>query len=94
MRKPKHAPPNLDRLRTALIERAGQWKTDLRADPTASRLLPLTLWNAAEPSQAWIEWAASLTPGLLDGLDTSWYVPNGTRGEWVFWAFSKPAERQ
>jgi hypothetical protein len=26
--------------------------------------------------------------------DTKCGVPNGTRGEWVFWAFSKPAERQ
>ena len=29
---------------------------------------PLTLWNATEPSAELVEWEASLTPALLEGL--------------------------
>jgi site-specific DNA recombinase len=74
LKTPRQAPPNIEKLREALTQRAEQWKTDLRAEPTVARLLlrrlvgPLTLWDAAEPDAAWVEWDAAVMPALLDGL--------------------------
>jgi site-specific DNA recombinase len=74
LRTPRPVPPDVEKLRLALSQRAEQWKSDLRAEPKVARLLlrrlvgPLTLWNAAEPSAEWIEWETSLTPALIEGL--------------------------
>jgi hypothetical protein len=67
-------PPNIEKLRAALEQRAEAWKADLRAEPKVARLLlrrlvgPLTLWDASEPGAARVEWEASVTADLLDGL--------------------------
>ena len=74
LRAPRQAPPNIEKLREALHQRAEEWKADLRAEPKVARLLlrrlvgSLTLWDAAEPAAEWDEWVASLTPALLEGL--------------------------
>lgn len=74
LRTPQPALPNVDRLRDALHQRAAAWKGELRSEPKVARLLlrrlvgPLTLWDAATPSAEWIEWEASITPALLEGL--------------------------
>jgi hypothetical protein len=74
LRTPRQAPPNIDRLRDALQQRASQWKAELRAEPHVARLLlrrlvgPLTLWDAAEPDAAFVEWETSVSPALLEGL--------------------------
>ena len=66
-------PPNIAKLREALTQRAEEWKTDLRSEPSVARLVlrrlvgPLTLTDPADHT-AFIEWAASLTPALLEGL--------------------------
>ena len=73
LRTPRQAPPDIDRLREALTQRAAQWKADLRAEPKVARLLlrrlvePLTMWDPSDTS-VFDEWVASLTPALLDGL--------------------------
>jgi plasmid stabilization system protein ParE len=73
LRTPRQA-PNIEKLRAALQQRAAQWRADLRAEPKLARLLlrrlvgPLTLWNDAVASAEWVDWEASLTPALLDGL--------------------------
>jgi site-specific DNA recombinase len=74
LRTPRQQPPNIEKLREALMQRAAQWKADLRDEPKVARLLlrrlvgPLTLWDAAVPSAEWLEWDAALTPALLEGL--------------------------
>jgi hypothetical protein len=86
LRRPKSAPPNIANLRNALEQRAAQWKADLRAEPHVARLLlrrlvrPLTLWDAAEPDAAWVEWETSVTPAILEGLAPIHVVasPRGT----------------
>ena len=56
------------------MQRAAQWKADLRTEPHVSRLLlrrlvgPLVLWDATEPEAAWVEWETSVSPALLEGL--------------------------
>ena len=71
LRIPRQAPPNMEKLRAALTQRAEQWKADLRAEPKVARLLrrlvgPLTLW---EETEAGPRWEAETTPeNLLDGL--------------------------
>jgi hypothetical protein len=70
----RSAPPNIDKLRDALHQRAEQWKAELRAEPKVARLLlrrlvgPLTLWDATEPSAAWIDCETSVSDAMLDGL--------------------------
>jgi hypothetical protein len=74
LRIPRQPPPNIEKLRSALLQRAEQWKADLRAEPSVSRLLlrrlvgPLTLWDASEPDAATVEWDAPVLPALFDGL--------------------------
>jgi hypothetical protein len=92
LRTPRQQPPNIEKLRDALHQRAEQWKADLRTEPKVARLLlhrlvaPLTLWNAAEPSTEWVEWEASVTPALLEGLAALvHHVASPTGFEPVFW---------
>jgi hypothetical protein len=49
--RPKPAPPNPDKLRDALEQRAAEWRATLREEPTVARrrrrlVGPLTLWDA------------------------------------------------
>ncbi len=89
LRTPRPAPPNLDKLRAALTQRAEQWKAELRAEPKVARLLlrrlvgPLTLWDATDPGPEWVEWEASVTTELLEGLVQLGTSPTGF--EPVFW---------
>ena len=54
LRTPRQAPPNIEKLRAALEQRAAQWKAKLRAEPKVARLLlrrlvgPQTLWDEPE----------------------------------------------
>jgi DNA invertase Pin-like site-specific DNA recombinase len=81
LRLPRAERPDVERLRAALEQRAEEWRETLRAEPAVARAVlkrlvgPLTLWDAAAPSAAFVEWEASLTPGLLEGLAR---VPDGT----------------
>jgi hypothetical protein len=69
--------PRLDqeRLRAALEQRAAKWKADLRAEPHIAQLVlrrvvgPLTLWDESKRPE-WIQWKATPTAELLDGLAT------------------------
>ena len=73
LRVPRQAPPNIEKLRAALEQRAEQWKADLRAEPKVARLLlrrlvgPLTLWDPEDRS-GFLEWEATITADLLEGL--------------------------
>jgi len=91
LRTPRQAPPNIERLRAALEQRAAQWKADQGAEPKVVRLLlrrligPLTLWE--EPRPEWCRWEApAKAAGLLDGLADRTYLvasPSGNDGACV-----------
>jgi hypothetical protein len=72
LRTPRQAPPNIEKLRATLEQRATQWKAELRAEPKVARLLlrrlvgPLTLWDEADAGVRWE--AETKTDELLDGL--------------------------
>lgn len=71
LRTPRQAPPNIERLREALMQRAEQWRVTLRAEPQVARMMlrqlvgPLTLWDA---TAADVQWETTATAALLDGL--------------------------
>jgi hypothetical protein len=83
LRVPRAAPPNVERLRAALEQRAEAWRRELRAEPKVARVLlrrlvgPLTLWNDSErrdwipavhPDEV-ISWRAEVkAAGMLEGL--------------------------
>jgi len=73
LRAPRAARPDIDRLRDALHQRAAEWRETLRDEPKVARLLlrrmvgPLTPFDPADTT-AFIEWEASVTPALLEGL--------------------------
>jgi hypothetical protein len=46
LRAPRHAPPNIDKLRKALRQRQAQWKAELRSDDPAVARLVLRRWSA------------------------------------------------
>jgi site-specific DNA recombinase len=75
LRTPRQAPPNIERLRAALQQRAKEWKAELRAEPQIARLVlrrlvgPLTLWDESKRPD-FIRWEAAPTAELLDGLCT------------------------
>jgi hypothetical protein len=87
LRVPRQAPPNLAALRAALEQRAAAWKADLRAEPKVARLVlrrlvgPITLTDPADYS-AFLEWEASVTPALLDGLVQLGSSPSGLGRFW------------
>jgi hypothetical protein len=74
LRAPRTQPPNIDKLRAALLQRAEQWKADLRGEPKVARLLlrrlvgPLTMWDPTVPCAESVEWGGALPPALLEGL--------------------------
>ena len=86
LRTPRQVPPNIEKLRSALLQRAEEWRAELRGEPQLARLLlrrlvgPITLTDPSD-TKAFVEWAASLTPALLEGLApcTSVGVPTGIR---------------
>ena len=73
LRRPRREPPNMERLRAALQQRAKQWKRELRGEPTIARIVlrrlvgPLTLWDESERPD-FIQWKAEPKTELLDGL--------------------------
>ena len=73
LRQPRPVQPKIDELRAALEQRAAEWRETLRAEPKVARLLlrrligPMTLTDPSDHA-AFDEWAASLTPALLEGL--------------------------
>ena len=73
LRTPRQVPPNIEKLRSALLQRAEEWRAELRGEPQLARLLlrrlvgPITLTDPSD-TKAFVEWAASLTPALLEGL--------------------------
>ena len=73
LRVPTPERPNVDTLREALITRAADLKRTLRADSRVARLLvkrfvePMMLTDPQDFS-GFLEWEATLTPGLLEGL--------------------------
>jgi hypothetical protein len=85
---PRRAPPKVEELRDALMQRAAEWKTTLRAEPKVARLLlrrlvePLRLHDESERPE-WIRGDAELKVGLLDGLVH--HVASPTGFEPVFW---------
>jgi hypothetical protein len=88
LKVPRQAPPNLERLREALLQRAEEWRAELRAEPHVARLLlrrlvgPLKIWDAAEEG---IAWEAAPKAELLDGLAPIHVVASPTGFEPVFW---------
>src|SRR5262245_46465170 len=54
LRTPRREPPNIERLREALEQRATEWRATLRSEPKVARLLirrliaPLELYEASE----------------------------------------------
>lgn len=87
LRRPRREPPNIERLRDALQQRAQQWRADLlRREPKIARLVlrrlvgPLTLWDEAERPDS-NKWKAEPKAGLLDGLAPTQIsgVPSGIR---------------
>ncbi len=87
LRAPRQAPPNIEKLRAALEQRAAEWRATLRAEPTVARRLlrrligPLEMWDPVVPSAEWTEWEALLTPALLEGLAPIQVVASPTRIE-------------
>ncbi len=82
-RTPKRIRPNIDKLRDALTQRSAEWKADLRGEPQVARLVlrklitPLVLHDPDTPSKEWVEWEASVTPAMLDGLYNMVASPTG-----------------
>jgi hypothetical protein len=80
LRVPRQAPPNIEKLRAALEQRAELWKAELRAEPKVARLLlrrlvgPLTLWDEAD---AELRWDAPVSTALLDGIVQDVASPTG-----------------
>jgi hypothetical protein len=76
LRMPRFVQPRVDELRAALEQRSAEWRQTLRSEPVVARLLlrrlitPLEMWDPAAPSDGWMEWEASSTPALLEGLGT------------------------
>jgi len=67
------------------LQPSEQWQANLRSEPKVARLLlrrlvgPLTLGEPCR-QQKWIEWEASVTPALLEGLVTAIHHLTSPRG--------------
>ncbi len=85
----KRPRPNIDKLRAALTERSEGWRADLRGEPQVARLVlrklitPLVLHDPDTPSKEWVEWEASVTPAMLDGLYNMVASPTGFGTGWT-----------
>lgn len=72
LRRPRPERPDADKLRAALLQRAGEWRETLRAEPKVARLVlrwmlgSLTLSGAERP--AFVTWDAPVKPGILEGI--------------------------
>lgn len=85
LRQPRPCAPDRAALRTMLLERADQWRTELRSEPRLARLLvralmnPLTLHDDATRPDFIPRWQAETKPaGLCDGLYNWMASPTGT----------------
>ena len=82
LRAPRRAPPKVEELREALLQRAAEWKATLRAEPKVARLLvrrlvePLRLHDESERPE-WIRGDVEVKDGLLDGLVQLGTSPTG-----------------
>ena len=83
LRRPRPQRPEADKVRAALLQRAGEWRETLRAEPKVARLVlrrmlgSLTLSGAERP--AFVKWDAPVKPGILEGIVPTDLVasPNG-----------------
>ncbi len=72
LQRPRPQRPDADKARVALLQRAGEWRETLRAEPKVARLVlrrmlgSLTLSGAARP--AFVKWDAPVKPGILEGI--------------------------
>jgi hypothetical protein len=72
LQTPRVAPPDLNRLSDALMQRTAEWKADLRREPAVARLVlrrliePLTLWEESPPNSAR---PSFIEPGDRTGTD-------------------------
>ncbi len=88
LRRPRREPPNIERLRAALEQRAAEWKDLLRAEPHIARLLlrkivgPLVLFDTAPD---FCRFETTPTVELLDGLAPTLEGTSPTGFEPVFW---------
>jgi site-specific DNA recombinase len=88
LRRPRREPPNIERLRAALEQRAAEWKDTLRAEPDIARLLlrrligPLVLFDTAPD---FCRFETTPTTELLDGLAPTSGGTSPTGFEPVFW---------
>ncbi|MFA5907305.1 MAG: recombinase family protein [Vicinamibacterales bacterium] len=82
LRRPRPERPNADKVRAALLQRAGEWRETLRAEPKVARLVlrrmlgPLTLSGAERPP--FEKWDADVKPGTtgvsIDITTSGWFV--------------------
>lgn len=89
LRQPLPAPPNVAKLRDALLQRTATWRVDLRGEPHMARLLlrrlmgPLTLHDDSERPE-WCRGQAETRPeGLFDGLYNWMASPTGLQRLYV-----------
>lgn len=86
LRRPRPERPDADKLRAALLQRAGEWREVLRTtvdektgEPKLARLLlrrmlgSLTLSGAERPS--FVKWDADVKPGILAGILPTYWRP-------------------
>ena len=87
LRAPRRVPPNMARLKSALEQRAKQWKKELRAEPAIARLMlrrlvgPLTLWDESKRPD-FVRFETTPTTELLAGLDATLLVASPTVPSW------------
>ncbi len=73
LRQPTKPKLEISRLRTALEQRAADWRSDLRAEPQVARLVlrrlvgPIVLFDESERPD-FVKWEATPKTELLDGL--------------------------
>jgi hypothetical protein len=90
LRTPRE-PPNIERLREALTQRATEWRAALRSEPKVARLLlrrligPLELYDASLPEHQmpdFIKADAEVRTGLIDGLAEIQHVASPISASW------------
>jgi site-specific DNA recombinase len=90
LRAPRPEAPRIDELRTALLQRAEDWRQTLRSEPSMARVLirrligPLVLHDESQRPD-FIEAVADVRTGLLDGLAPHNMLASPTGFEPVFW---------
>ena len=88
LRRPRPQRPDAEKVRAALLQRAGEWRETLRAEPKVARLVlrrmlgSLTLSGAERP--AFVKWDAPVKPGILEGIVPTDFLASPTGFEPVF----------